>query len=342
LRILRTLRTLKAIVRFGSLQIIVNTILDAFQSMTFIMLALILVTYIVAIFGIQLFESYTYSTLPDLEFQSSFENIGEAFLTLFQLLTLDQWYAMQDDISRVINPAIVAIYFLFWVWLGAFIFRNIFIGVMVKNFQNLSERLAREGEEAKKKKKLERLGQQLHKNLTLQTSVLKGNQNNQGANGEGFVPGTNWADTRALSPEPGPSKGSSPSSLPGIRGAARRGSGFGSTLGADLVHHGSHAHLNLLKQQAQLRAASNSSPAESVNLGNLNERVLRTANDAGIWDNTVANTLQALAASKEETMWPRDTLFKYLQVMESLQENLAEYYELQMLAATALNQINDN
>ncbi|KAG5458728.1 MAG: hypothetical protein BJ554DRAFT_995 [Olpidium bornovanus] len=39
------------------------------------------------------------------------------------------------------------------------------------------------------------------------------------------------------------------------------------------------------------------------------------------WEQTVAETLQGLAARNEETMWPRDTLFKYFQLMENLQKN---------------------
>ncbi|KAI8841297.1 hypothetical protein BC829DRAFT_446759 [Chytridium lagenaria] len=51
------------------------------------------------------------------------------------------------------------------------------------------------------------------------------------------------------------------------------------------------------------------------------------------WEATVAETLMALASSQSETMWPRDTLFKYLQLMENLQENMKEYEELQLLAS---------
>ena len=42
-----------------------------------------------------------------------------------------------------------------------------------------------------------------------------------------------------------------------------------------------------------------------------------------------------------ETLWPRDTLFDYLQALERLQENVKEYQELQHMAAVALMQIYD-
>ena len=53
-------------------------------------------------------------------------------------------------------------------------------------------------------------------------------------------------------------------------------------------------------------------------------------------------SLQTLALKKVETMWPRDTLFRYLQAMESIQENLKEYQELQVLAAEALYELHDS
>jgi cation channel sperm-associated protein 2 len=52
------------------------------------------------------------------------------------------------------------------------------------------------------------------------------------------------------------------------------------------------------------------------------------------WEQTIRETLTALTEKSEETLWPRDTLFRYLQLMESLQENMREYQELQMMAST--------
>lgn len=57
-------------------------------------------------------------------------SLGEAFITLFQLLTMDGWFRLQSDISTVVPVPIVVLFFISWVWIGAFIFRNIFIGVM--------------------------------------------------------------------------------------------------------------------------------------------------------------------------------------------------------------------
>ena len=42
--------------------------------------------------------------------------------------------------------------------------------------------------------------------------------------------------------------------------------------------------------------------------------------------------MNGLLGKQKETIWPRDTLFRYLQIMETLQENMKEYQELQLIA----------
>ena len=295
LRILRTFRTLKAIVRFGSLRIIVYTILDAFQSMSFIMITLLMVTYIFAIFGVKMFEQYTYSTRTDLQFQEKFSNVGQAFITLFQLLTLDQWFRIQDDIAKIVGSILTGIYFILWVWLGAFIFRNIFVGVMVRNFQMLSERLAKDDMDQQKKRKFDKMNEQLHKNLTLQTAAMN-QRNPQDAQ--------LWAQPSA------------------------RINRFTDDAGRATPRH-------------VLSDDDLGIDDTAVHLRSLQALLLDNTASAAAWDETVGKTLQAIGARKHETMWPRDTLFKYLQTMETLQENLKEYQELQVMAARALTSITD-
>jgi len=60
-------------------------------------------------------------------------SIGESFKTLFQLLTFDQWNDMVKEISTIANPIVTTAYIIIWTCLGAFIFRNVFVGVMGTN-----------------------------------------------------------------------------------------------------------------------------------------------------------------------------------------------------------------
>ena len=60
------------------------------------------------------------------------------------------------------------------------------------------------------------------------------------------------------------------------------------------------------------------------------------------WNEMVHENLKALAANPVQTLWPRDTLFKYYELLEQLQENVEEYEELQKLAVQCLLKLQDS
>ncbi len=62
------------------------------------------------------------------------------------------------------------------------------------------------------------------------------------------------------------------------------------------------------------------------------------------WDSLTKDTLEMLVKSQEknETYWPRDTMFMYLQCMESFLENQAEFQELSSLARKQLLELHDS
>ena len=70
-----------------------------------------------------------------------FSSLPNALITLFQLFTLDQWYKIYNDLTKVSNKAFTCIYILLWVWVGAFIFRNLFVGVMGTKTSSFSHSL---------------------------------------------------------------------------------------------------------------------------------------------------------------------------------------------------------
>jgi hypothetical protein len=37
---------------------------------------------------------------------------------------------MSKDVKKAVNPVIVYLWFILWIWLGSFIFRNVFVGVI--------------------------------------------------------------------------------------------------------------------------------------------------------------------------------------------------------------------
>eukprot|EP00736_Rhodelphis_marinus_P001469 Rmarinus@m.27381 len=173
MRVFRTMRSFKMVVRFRSLRIIVRTILEAFQSLGNIMLLLLIIIYIYAIIGINVFEPYTESTRSDLLYQDKFSALHDAFISLFQLLTLDQWYSIYKDYTKIIPGYTTVLFFVTWVWLGAFVFRNIFVGVMVRNFQNIADELTKADDESIKRKHMEKMWKKLQTQLAKNKDTKK-------------------------------------------------------------------------------------------------------------------------------------------------------------------------
>eukprot|EP00727_Mastigamoeba_balamuthi_P014674 m51a1_g9832 hypothetical protein (617) ;mRNA; r:1928990-1931607 len=75
--------------------------------------------------------------------------------------------------------------------------------------------------------------------------------------------------------------------------------------------------------------------------GALGRVVDEAGGDAFRWHEGVVRHCARVAALKAETLWPRDTLFEYLQTMEALQENVAEAQQLNALAARVVHQAFD-
>lgn len=75
-----------------------------------------------------------------------------AFVTLFQLFTLDLYNEVIEELGEEVGYILSVPYVLIWILLGSFIFRNIFVGVMVNSFQTIREMAQRESEHASKKR----------------------------------------------------------------------------------------------------------------------------------------------------------------------------------------------
>ncbi|KAL2093565.1 hypothetical protein ACEWY4_010877 [Coilia grayii] len=146
LRKLRILRALKMVSKFRQIRLIVLTVSKAFKAMSFIFLLLLVFAYIFSVVGVILFQSYTRSDVWGLVYHDSFKDITNSFITLFILFTLDHWYAILADTRKVpeMDPNICGVYIILWLIIGAVIFRNIFVGILVNNFQAIRQDLSRE------------------------------------------------------------------------------------------------------------------------------------------------------------------------------------------------------
>ncbi|CAG7818997.1 unnamed protein product [Allacma fusca] len=154
IRIARILRTLNVVTRLKKIMIIWGAITRTFGPLAFITVLMLLFFYIFAIIGITMCDRFTKTHITNLYYVHRFENLGFACLTLFQIFTIDHWFPILTELMQVMDARVACVYILTWLLLGTFIFKNIFAGVMVNNFQNIREELVNETYEISNKSKL--------------------------------------------------------------------------------------------------------------------------------------------------------------------------------------------
>lgn len=131
IRLARILRILRVVRIFPRLRVIVNALMKGVSSMGYIALLLSVLFYIYAVLGVFLFGP------KDAE---HFSSIPAAFLTLFQIVTLEGWVDIMDkQIEAGGSPFGTPIYFISFIVLGTMIVMNLFIGAIVGSMSEAQE-----------------------------------------------------------------------------------------------------------------------------------------------------------------------------------------------------------
>ena len=169
LRVLKSLKALKGTKLIGSvrhLQVIIVAIVKSIPSIMWTGILLILIYYIFALIGVNLFGD----AFPDW-----FGDIGKAMYTLFQVMTLESW---SMGISRPVMElySFAWAYFVPFVLLSSFIVMNVVVGIVVNAISEVTADNAKEeakenpvsnnelvGEIRSLKEQLDRLEKQLAK-----------------------------------------------------------------------------------------------------------------------------------------------------------------------------------
>ncbi|XP_077868092.1 cation channel sperm-associated protein 1-like [Saccoglossus kowalevskii] len=139
MRALRALRVLRTVRFLKNLQVIMNTCLQSVQSMGAIIMLISLFLYMFAVIGRGLYADVD---------PRRFGNLWTASYTLFQLLTLDDWFYIYSDAVEADPSSVHIIFYLItYIAVEYFIFLNLFVAVLVDNFQlTLQAASAREAE----------------------------------------------------------------------------------------------------------------------------------------------------------------------------------------------------
>lgn len=148
--IVGALKCFRIIPRISAIRSIVKGFSSVLLQFFLLGVMIIMFMYVFAVFGVIAFFDYTKSDRPDLVYQHKFSSLGQAMLTVFQIFTCDSWLNIARDIAKVVNPSIALIYVMSWVWLGAYMFSNIFIAILVNNLKEVSRRQAKLQEHARR------------------------------------------------------------------------------------------------------------------------------------------------------------------------------------------------
>ena len=127
-RMFRLIRMLK-FMRF-----IVSILGKTMSSFIYLAVLIILLNFIYAVFGMQIFANQFDSKDPNyLIF--NFDSFFSAFVTVFNIITLDNWITLlQLGDSSTTGPIITNVYLLSWMFIGNFILLNLFLAILLDGF----------------------------------------------------------------------------------------------------------------------------------------------------------------------------------------------------------------
>ncbi|XP_035991429.1 voltage-dependent L-type calcium channel subunit alpha-1D isoform X6 [Fundulus heteroclitus] len=158
LRCVRLLRIFKVTRHWASLSNLVASLLNSMKSIASLLLLLFLFIIIFSLLGMQLFGG-KFNFDETVTKRSTFDNFPQALLTVFQILTGEDWNTvMYDGIMAYGGPAssgmVVCIYFIILFICGNYILLNVFLAIAVDNLADAESlnTAQREEEEAKKRK----------------------------------------------------------------------------------------------------------------------------------------------------------------------------------------------
>ncbi|XP_029912124.1 voltage-dependent L-type calcium channel subunit alpha-1D isoform X2 [Myripristis murdjan] len=184
-RCVRLLRIFKVTRHWASLSNLVASLLNSMKSIASLLLLLFLFIIIFSLLGMQLFGG-KFNFDETVTKRSTFDNFPQALLTVFQILTGEDWNTvMYDGIMAYGGPAssgmMVCIYFIILFICGNYILLNVFLAIAVDNLADAESlnTAQKEEEEAKKRKNSAK---------DAITDKKKGDEKAEGKDGEAKVP----------------------------------------------------------------------------------------------------------------------------------------------------------
>uniref|UniRef100_A0A673FP42 Voltage-dependent L-type calcium channel subunit alpha n=1 Tax=Sinocyclocheilus rhinocerous TaxID=307959 RepID=A0A673FP42_9TELE len=156
-RCVRLLRIFKVTRHWAALSNLVASLLNSMKSIASLLLLLFLFIIIFSLLGMQLFGG-KFNFDETVTKRSTFDNFPQALLTVFQILTGEDWNTvMYDGIMAYGGPSssgmLVCIYFIILFICGNYILLNVFLAIAVDNLADAESLNSAQKEEEKRNKR---------------------------------------------------------------------------------------------------------------------------------------------------------------------------------------------
>jgi voltage-gated sodium channel len=121
IRIVRLLRIMRIFRALPKLRLLIRGMAHSISSVGYVAVLLLVHFYLFAVIGVSLFGS---------DDPRHFGNLGSAILTLFQVLTLENWPDVMAPVKAA-HPLVGVFFFIGFIVTGTMVVMNLFVGVIV-------------------------------------------------------------------------------------------------------------------------------------------------------------------------------------------------------------------
>ena len=133
LRLLRLARLLRVISFIPELRFVIEALIESLKKSIYVLILIFILLYIYGVAGVILFESIE---------GGRFEDLGEAMLTLIQIMTLSSWETVMLPVMEIYPTS--WIYFISFVVFSSIIVLNLFVAILVDVVSERRKRLSGE------------------------------------------------------------------------------------------------------------------------------------------------------------------------------------------------------
>ncbi|XP_056009827.1 voltage-dependent calcium channel type A subunit alpha-1-like isoform X8 [Ostrea edulis] len=152
-RLFRAARLIKLLRQGYTIRLLLWTFLQSFKALPYVCLLILMLFFIYAIIGMQVFGNIKLDSQTEINRHNNFRNFLYALMLLFRCATGENWQAIMmaclseqpcDPESRIKPPktcgssAIAYVYFVSFMFLSSFLMLNLFVAVIMDNFDYLT------------------------------------------------------------------------------------------------------------------------------------------------------------------------------------------------------------